>query len=47
MLLDQSIRTALSQNLIPFYEKMLNGDKIPARIKRQIRLIVTEIINNA
>lgn len=47
MLLDQSIRDALSPRLLPFYDKMLVGDKIPARIKREIRLIVTEIINNA
>lgn len=47
MLLDQSIRDALPTRLLPFYDKMLVGDKIPARIKREIRLIVTEIINNA
>lgn len=47
MLLDQSIRNVLAPRLIPFYDKMLLGDKIPARIKREIRLVVTEIINNA
>lgn len=47
MLLDQSIRDALTPRLLPFYDKMLVGDKIPARIKREIRIIVTEIINNA
>lgn len=47
MLLDQSIRGALPQRLIPFYDKMLVGDKISARAKKEIRLIVTEIINNA
>ena len=47
MLLDQSIRGVLSQRLIPFYEKMLIGEKITARVKREIRLIVAEIINNA
>lgn len=47
MLLDQSIRDTLPHNLLPFYAKMLVGEKIPARIKRQIRLIVVEIINNA
>jgi len=47
MLLDQSIREALSARLLPFYERMLVGEKIPARIKREIRMIVTEIINNA
>lgn len=45
--LDQSIRSALSPILIRYYEKMLLGDKIPARIKRQIRDIATDIINNA
>jgi DNA-directed RNA polymerase specialized sigma24 family protein len=47
MLLDQSIRGALPPRLLPFYDKMLVGEKIPARTKREIRLIVTEIINNA
>lgn len=47
MLLDQSIRGALSPRLIPFYDKMLVGEKIPARTKREIRLVVLEIINNA
>lgn len=47
MLLDTSIRDALQPRLIPYYNKMIVGDKIPARIKREIRLIVTEIINNA
>lgn len=47
MLLDQSIRGALPPRLLPFYEKMLVGDKIPARVKREIRLLVTDIINNA
>lgn len=47
MLLDQSIRSALLPRLIPFYEKMLAGENIPARTKREIRLIVTGIINNA
>lgn len=47
MLLDQSIRGALPARLLPFYDKMLVGAKIPARTKREIRLIVTEIINNA
>lgn len=47
MLLDQSIREELSSRLLPFYDKMLVGEKIPARIKREIRVIVMEIINNA
>lgn len=47
MLLDTSIRDALQPRLVPFYEKMIIGDKIPVRIKREIRLVVLEIINNA
>jgi|SRR6185436_1416775 len=47
MLLDQSIRATLPARLLPYYEKMIIGDKIPARTKREIRLIVLEIINNA
>jgi DNA-directed RNA polymerase specialized sigma24 family protein len=47
LLLDQSIKDALPARLIPYYECMKNGDKIPARIKKEIRTIVTEIINNA
>lgn len=45
--LDQSIRSVLPSNLIRYYDKMLLGDKIPSRIKRQIREIATDIINNA
>jgi len=47
MLLDQSIRGKLPARLIPFYEKMLVGEKIPVKTKRDIRLIVLEVINNA
>lgn len=46
-LLDQSIRESLPSNLVSFYEKLIKGEKIPARIKRQIRVIVVEIVNNA
>jgi len=47
MLLDQSIKDALPQRLLAYYERMKQGENIPARIKREIRTIVTEIINNA
>ena len=47
IVLDRSIREALPDRLLPFYDKMLVGQKIPARNKREIRLIVTEIINDA
>jgi hypothetical protein len=47
MLLDNSIRDALPSRLLPFYAKLKLGEKIPARTKREIRIIVTEIINNA
>jgi hypothetical protein len=47
IILDQSIRDNLPSNLIPFYEKMINGEQISNRIKKQIRTIVTDIINNS
>ena len=47
MLLDQSIRNALPENLVQCYEKMKLGEKISSRIKRQIREIANEVINNA
>jgi len=47
IILDQSIRQALPPNLIPYYERMIAGENIPARAKKQIRDIVTGIINNA
>lgn len=43
-LLDQSIRNVLPEHLVEYYVKMISGDKIPARIKKQIRDIVSEII---
>jgi hypothetical protein len=46
-LLDQSIRTALPKNFIPHYENLIAGLTVPARIKKQIRDIVTTVINNA
>jgi hypothetical protein len=47
IVLDQSIRNALPGNLIQYYEKMLMGEKIPARVKKQIRDIATGVINDA
>jgi replication-associated recombination protein RarA len=47
IVLDQSIRNALPDNLLDYYDKMLSGEKVPSRIKKQIRDIATEIINDA
>jgi hypothetical protein len=47
VLLDQSIRSILPQHLLPYYEKLKRGDVIPTRLKKQIRTIALEIINNA
>jgi hypothetical protein len=47
LVLDQSIRNALPSSLIQYYDKMLMGHKIPARIKKQIRDIATGVINDA
>lgn len=47
LILDQSIRSALGDKLLPYYDKMLNGEKISPKIKKQIREIATNIINNA
>lgn len=47
LLLDQSIREALPDAMIPYYDKMLLGEKIPPRIKRQIREITMGVINDA
>ena len=46
-LLDQSIRTALPTHLIEHYEKLILGEKILPRYKKQIRDIATGVINNA
>lgn len=46
-ILDQSIRDSLPHTFLPFYDKMLVGEKIPAKMKREIRAIVLSIINNA
>lgn len=45
--LDQSIRAALPAHLVEYYDKMLLGEKVPARVKRQIREIATGVINDA
>ena len=47
ILMDQSIRNALPDKLIPYYEKLINGRKIPNNLKTQIREIVTQVINHA
>jgi hypothetical protein len=47
VLLDQSIRSLLPPNLLVYYEKLKRGDAIPARVKKQIRMIALEVINNA
>lgn len=47
MLLDQSIRQALPKNLHIHYDRLIAGEKVPARLKRQIREIAVEIINHA
>ena len=47
ILLDQSIKHAMSDNLIPYYEKLKKEEPIPARLTRQIRVIALGVINNA
>lgn len=47
MLLDQSIRDALPTHLLAPYDALINGLKITSRQKKQIRDIVTNIINHA
>lgn len=47
ILLDNSIRDALPTHLLAPYEDLINGKPIPSRQKKQIREIVTGIINNA
>jgi len=37
----------LTPNLLPYYEKLKQGDAIPARLKKQIRMIALGVINNA
>ena len=45
--LNDAIRAALPNNLIPHYVALIAGEKIPPRTKRIIREIVTGVINNA
>jgi hypothetical protein len=47
IILDQSIRDTLPKHLLAPYENLINGRKIASRLKKQIRDIVTTIINNA
>lgn len=47
VVLDNSIRAALPDHLLSYYDTLLLGDKIPARIKRQIREIAMGVINDA
>jgi len=47
MLIDESIRQLLDDNLLEYYDKLLIGENIPPRIKKQIRDIALEVINNA
>jgi hypothetical protein len=47
MLLDESIREAMPPHLVSQYEKMLAGEHVTARIKRQVRDIVSTIIHHA
>ena len=48
-LLNESIIAALPLHLVPYYKKMVSGDKrgIPAKAKKEIRSIVAEILKNA
>lgn len=47
VVLDQSIRDAMPPELLSYYEKLVLGESIPAKIKRQIREIATGVINDA
>ncbi len=46
-LLDQSIRSVMPKHLMPYYDKMLLGEKVPPRFKKQVREIATGVINHA
>lgn len=46
-ILNQSILDTLPKHLIPYYEKLISGQKISHRMKTKIREFVIEIINNA
>ena len=45
--LDDSIRQALPKHLHSYYDQLIIGNAIPPRIKRQIREIAMQVINNA
>jgi hypothetical protein len=47
--LHESIINKLPENLIPYYKKMINGDKkgIPVKSKKEIRKIVKELLQDA
>lgn len=47
ILLDNSIREALPDHLIASYDALINGRSVTPRQKKQIRDIVTSIVNNA
>lgn len=47
VLLDESIRQALPDSLIPVYEKMVRGESVPSKVKKQVRDIALSVINNA
>lgn len=47
MILDQSIKQKLPKNLVDYYELLKQGEDIPQKIKKQIREIIMEIINDA
>ena len=47
IVLDESIRQMLPDSLLEYYDKMLKGEKVQPRIKKQIREVVLIIINHA
>jgi hypothetical protein len=46
VMLDESIREALPDHLISYYQQMINGEQVPPRIKRQIRSLVKDILKD-
>lgn len=49
LILDESIKSALPPNYLPYYQMMKEGKSsdVPSRIKRQIRAIVRNVMNDA
>jgi hypothetical protein len=47
VLLDESIREALPDDLVQYYERLVRGESVSSRIKKQIREIALGVINNA